>query len=98
MAYVETLRKVKADLRITHTALDEDLQDQIDACMADLDVTAGVSYHDETDPLILSAIKLWCRAHYTDDTGKADAYMARYNAMKGSLEMAAGYGGNGDDD
>jgi hypothetical protein len=47
----------------------------------------------EGDPLILNAVKLFCKASYTDDTGKAVAYQARYDAMKSCLMMAEGYGG-----
>lgn len=91
-----TLSKVKNDLRISHTALDGDITDAISACLADL-VICGVSDPDETDVTILAAIKLYCRAAYTDDTGKAEAYLERYNALKGTLMVAEGYGGEADD-
>lgn len=89
------LRKVKAKLRISHTVLDEDLEDTISACMKDLEV-CGVRIPvpadpQETDPLILNAIKLYCRAEFTDDTDKAADYMARYDALKSCLMMADGY-------
>lgn len=96
--YDETIARLKTDLRISHTALDEDLADHVEACLLDLAVTAGVVYPDAADPLILAALKLYVRANYTDDTNKAAAYMERYNAMKASLQMAAGYGGAGNDD
>ena len=92
MAKPETLAKVKTDLRISHTALDEDLSDQIDACLADLKI-CGVNAPSESDVTILAAVKLFCRASYTDDTTKAAAYMDRYNSMKACLMMAASYGG-----
>lgn len=88
-----TLGKVKTDLRIVHTALDTDINDQINACLGDLNI-CGIAEPDETDPTILSAIKLFCRASYTDDTTKASAYLQRYDALKATLMMAEDYGGN----
>lgn len=92
MAKLETIQAVKTDLRISHTALDFDIGEQIDSCLADLAV-CGIAVPRESDPLILAAIKLWARANYTDDTEKAAAYMERYNSQKACLMMAAGYGG-----
>ena len=91
------LAAVKRDLRITHSALDEDLLEQIAACLYDLTV-CGITDPDPTDPLILAAIKLFVRREYTDDVTKADAYRQRYDALKGSLQIAAGYGGEADED
>lgn len=89
------LLKVKTSLRISHNALDEDLSDTIAACLQDLKV-CGVQAPvpddpQETDPLILNAIKLYCRREFTDDTGKAAEYQKRYDAMKSCLMMAEGY-------
>ena len=89
------LSKVKTTLRISHNALDDDLADCISACLKDLNV-CGVQAPvpddpQETDPLILNAVKLYCRAEFTDDTGKAADYMARYNALKSCLMMAGDY-------
>ena len=96
------LSKIKTNLRISHTALDDDLKDTIAACLADLNV-CGVQapvpdVPHETDPLILNAIKLYCRAAFTDDPGKSTAYMARYDAMKSCLMMAEGYREEAKDD
>ncbi len=85
----QTLEKVKINLRITHTVLDEDITDTISACLTDLDV-CGVTASQE-DPLVLNAIKLYCKAAFTDDTGKAAAFMERYDALKSCLMMAGGY-------
>ena len=89
------LMKIKTNLRISHNQLDEDLGDTINACLQDLKV-CGVQAPtpddpQETDPLILNAIKLFCRAEYTDDTQKAAAYKERYDALKSCLMMASGY-------
>lgn len=86
-----TLDKIKINLRISHTVLDDDLADTISACLADLRV-CGVFDPQTDDPLILNAIKLYCRAEYTDDTSKAAAYKERYDALKSCLMMASEYG------
>lgn len=88
----ELLNKVKTYLRISHNVLDDDLTDTIEACLADLKV-CGVKDPNTSDKLILNAVKLYCKAAYTDDTGKAAAYQARYDALKSCLMMAEGYGG-----
>lgn len=85
------LQKIKQSLRISHEKLDEDIQADIDAGLADLRV-CGVVYAAESDPLIFNAVKLWCRSLYTDDTAKAAEYLKRYEALKASLMMAEGYG------
>lgn len=86
-----TLEKIKLALRISHGKLDEDIQADIDACLADLRV-CGVVHADESDPLMFNAIKLWCRALYTDDTTKAAEWQRRYDALKACLMNAEGYG------
>lgn len=86
-----TLELIKLAIRRSHDKLDEDLQGDIDACLADLKV-CGVIYADETDPLILNAIKLYCRSTNTDDPAKAAEWLRRYDALKACLMMAEGYG------
>lgn len=93
----ELLAKIKTSLRITHTSLDDDVADTISACLADLQV-CGVreemlSPDDiELPPLILVAVKLYCKADYTDDPIKAARYKEGYNQLKACLMMAEGYG------
>lgn len=83
--------KIKLALRVSHTKLDDDIQSDIDACLADLKV-CGIIHAPDDDPLIFNAVKLWCRAAYTDDTTKAAEYLKRYEALKSCLQMAEGYG------
>lgn len=97
MANDNLLLKIKTALRITHTKLDEDIQSDIDACLADLEV-CGVQFAPTSDPLILNAIKLWCRAIYADDVAKATEYRARYDSLKACLMTAEGYGWVADDE
>lgn len=89
------LAKIKTSIRISHTALDEDVADTIEACLADLRV-CGVQESKldasvELDPLILNAVKLYCKKEYTDDTVKAARYQGGYDALKSCLMMAEGY-------
>lgn len=92
----ELLEKVKTSLRISHTALDGDVEDTIAACLADLRACGVLP--DKTDatkelsPLILTAVKLYCKADYTDDPAKAARYKEGYDSLKSCLMMAEGYG------
>ncbi|MDD6678321.1 MAG: DNA-packaging protein [Firmicutes bacterium] len=85
------LNKVKTSLRISHNVLDDDVTDTIEACLADLKV-CGIAKQPD-DKLVLNAVKLFCKAAYTCDPGKAAAYQARYDSLKSCLMMAEGYGG-----
>ena len=85
------LVKIRQALRISHTALDDDIQADIEACIADLAVV-GVVHADITAPLVFNAVKLYCRSLYTDDPAKGAEYLRRYEALKACLMMAEGYG------
>lgn len=86
----DMLSTIKTALRIKHNALDDDIQADIDACLSDLRL-CGVVYADSSDPLILNAVKLYCRSMHSDDTAKSAEWLKRYEALKGSLMMAKGY-------
>ena len=92
----ELLNKIKTSLRISHTALDDDVMDTIDACLADLravGVLADMTNADKgLDPLVLNAVKLYCKAAYTDDPVKAANYQRGYDSLKATLKIAEGYG------
>lgn len=85
------LARIKLFLRTSHTVLDEDIQADIDACMADLKAV-GVIYAAAEDPLIFNAVKLYCKSLYIDDVVKGAEYLRRYEALKACLMMAEGYG------
>ena len=88
---LDTLGKLKLALRISHNKLDEDIQSDIDACLADL-TACGVINPQTSDPLIYNAVKLFLRSSYTDVTDKSAEYLKRYEALKACLSMAEGYG------
>ena len=89
-----TLEKIKLAIRRSHDKLDEDLQADIDAALADLRVV-GIVHAGEEDPLIFNAIKLYCRSTNTDDPAKAAEWLRRYESLKACLMMAEGYGYEG---
>lgn len=88
---LDTIEKLKLALRISHNKLDEDIQSDVDACLADLE-TCGVIHPRVSDPLIYNAVKLFLRSSYTDDPVKGAEYLRRYEALKSCLQMAEGYG------
>ena len=89
------LKRIKLAVRTSHSKLDEDIQADIDACIADLRI-AGIVHYQEKDPLIFNAVKLYCKSLYTDDPSKGAEFLRRYEALKGSLQMASGYGREAD--
>ena len=87
--------KIKTNIRIKHTALDEDIADTIGAALSDLEV-CGINVRivtdsGEQDPLILNAVRLFCKVEYTDDPGKAAEYQRRYDSLKSCLMMSGKY-------
>lgn len=87
------LEKVKKGIRRSHDKLDDDLLDDIHACLADLGV-CGVAA-TTSDPLIINAVKLYCRSTNTDDPAKSAEWLRRYESLKASLMMASEYNGGG---
>lgn len=83
------LEKVKKDLRWSHSKLDEDIQDNIDACKLDLK-RVGILKLDESDALISKAIKLYCRWQYNFEN-QADRYKNAYESLRDALSLCGDY-------
>ena len=92
------LDKVKNALRVKTATFDDEIQDLIDACKADLRLV-GVNVPEDTpaegkeaagDPLITRAIVLYAKANfgYSEDSEK---YRAAYDYLKCSLSLAGDY-------
>lgn len=89
------LDDIKKDLRITHTALDSEIDDIIEEARADLKLS-GVSYvkveaETNIDPLIKRAIKIYSKSRMEEDTDKADRFSKSYEMLKQHLSLAADY-------
>lgn len=83
------LQAVKLAMRITTDAFDSELEDLIDAALADLGI-AGVETLDPSDALIRRAVITYCRLHF----GQPDDYdrlKRSYDEQKAQLSMATGY-------
>ena len=95
MASRSIINRIKTDLRMKHNALDSDISDNIDSCIADLELV-GIKVPNDTDCNIANAIKMWCRALYSQDTKEAADYLERYNALKSTLKTSSRYRGDND--
>lgn len=83
------LETVKHSLRISTDAYDELLEVYINAAKADLNV-AGVTYVDESDTLIETAIIIFVKVHF-GDSDNPERLKPLYDEIKAQLGMASGY-------
>ncbi|KAB2396796.1 MULTISPECIES: head-tail connector protein [Bacillus cereus group] len=84
---------VKKAVRISHNALDDELEDLIEASRYDLKLS-GVSYlkaNDDNDPLIKRAIITYVKANFISDAKEAERFLASYNMLKNHLTLAGDY-------
>ena len=83
--------KMRTAVRISSTGkkITEEIEDCIAACKADL-ANDGVKVIDESDDLIIRAIKLYCKAEF-DFNGKAEEFRRSYNLLKARLSMSKEY-------
>lgn len=86
------LEKIKSALRIDDGSLDEEIQDNIDAAKADLKLSGILeSKIVETDPLIIRAIKTFCKYELCTDDKEADRYNESYKNIKIHLSLSIDY-------
>lgn len=85
------LEKVKLALRIKSEHFDNELLDLINAALADLQLT-DISKVDETDPLIIMAVKTYCKAHFgTPEKDEYKRLKAAYDEQKAQLLVSSKY-------
>ena len=83
------LEKVKLALRIKTDMLDDEINDTIEAALADLGI-AGVIPMSDTDPLIVRAVITYCKLHI-GNAPDYDRMKASYDEQKAQLQTATGY-------
>lgn len=84
------LEKVKLALRIKNNKLDDDITDLIDACKIDLSIS-GVKKIDETDALVIQAVKLYCKANFGLNNKDSEKYQKSYDMLKSSMALCGDY-------
>lgn len=89
------LEKVKMALRITTTALDDELTDLIEAAKLDLGI-AGVILPDSLDALCNKAIITYCKMSFGIPEDY-DRLKRSYDEQKAQLSTATGYTDWGDE-
>ena len=84
--------KIKNSLRVDDDSLDEDIQDTIDAAIADLKLCGILeSKIVDTDPLILRAVKTFCKAEFSTDIKEAERYKESYVMIRNHLALSMDY-------
>jgi uncharacterized phage protein (predicted DNA packaging) len=95
------LEVIKSALRVSHSKLNSDIIDLIEAAKMDL-VISGISSEkvqlsvdvelmDNVDPLIKRAITIYCKSHFESDNEKADRFQKSYDMLKSHLSLAVDY-------
>lgn len=86
------LEKVKLALRIDDDSLDEEIQDAIDAAIADLRLSGVLENKlEETDPLIIRAVKTFCKYEFSTDDKESERYKNAYEMIKIHLTLSTDY-------
>jgi uncharacterized phage protein (predicted DNA packaging) len=86
------LEKIKLSLRFDDDSLDDDIQDVIDAAKADLQLSGIVkSKINEDDPLIIRAIKTFCKSEFSTEDKESERYRGSYEMLKNHLTLSLDY-------
>ena len=88
----QTVEKVKTALHVRSSIYDDEIDDLIDAAKADLGLAGVIDARDTTEPLILQAIKTYCRMHFHHlEASEYDRLKASYDEQKAQLQTATGH-------
>lgn len=84
------LEKVKLALRIKNNKFDDEIIDLIEEAKSDLKLS-GVAKIDNTDSLILRAIKTYCKANFGLANKDSEKYQKSYDSLKEHLSLSGDY-------
>lgn len=84
------LESIKLALRIKSSAFDDEINDLIESAIADLNIS-GIKNIIKTDPLIVQAVKTYCKAHFGLDNKDSEKYQASYESLKQHLSLCGDY-------
>lgn len=82
------LEKIKLSLRISNDAYDNEIQDEINSCKKDLEISGiAKSLIKEDDPLIIQAIKQYVKASFGYDNPDSEKFKESYKLLKQHLAI-----------
>ena len=86
------LEKIKLSLRVDSDDLDEEIQDTIDSAKLDLKLS-GIDEDKiiDMDPLILRAIKVFCKAEFSSDNTESNRFRKCYEMLRDHLALSTEY-------
>lgn len=84
------LEAVKLALALTVDDFDAEIDDLIQAALYDLKTNGVDALNMQTDPLIMQAVKTYCRAHF-HSPADYDRLLAAYEEQKGHLMNCTDY-------
>ncbi len=85
------IEKIKKNLRITHSKLDDEIEDCISACLRDLE-RVGLKDVDnkKNDHLILQCVKSYSRWQFNFEN-QAERYRQSYESLRNALSLNKDY-------
>lgn len=92
----ELVKDIRSSMRIKHSALDDDIRNNIESAAADMAMVGVQPYSDtenktlKEDPLIRKAVELYCKAQ-ADYMEKGDRFEASYEKLRDSLSLCGDY-------
>lgn len=84
------IESIKKALRISSSAFDDEINDLIKAGKRDLQIS-GIKTIKENDPLIIQAVKTYCKAHFWSDNKDSEKYINSYELIKQHLSLCGEY-------
>jgi hypothetical protein len=84
------LEQCKIALRLSHSELDTEVQELIDAAKLELQLVGVINFKD-TDPLIVQAIKTYCKAHFGYSNPEAERFKEAFESLKNHLSLVGEY-------
>ncbi|MCC8067868.1 MAG: DNA-packaging protein [Clostridiales bacterium] len=92
----ELIENLRDFLRVKNESADTEIQALAEACLYHLEI-AGVYVTDITDPLVVQAIKLYCKAHFGYDSD-VERFEQAYSNLRDSMALCGDYAKDGDED
>jgi len=85
----ELLNTCKTALRMNNYHFDEEILDEVEACLKDLEISGvASSMIKESDPLIKQAVKIYVKAHFGFDNTESEKLKESYQLLKQHLAIA----------